>query len=64
MDHDEDSGVEMVVVDQMDGVMVILYPRKSVISKNKIHKFEKNLFFPFIDIQISCDLPVSLPSSS
>jgi len=45
IDHDDDSRVERVVVDQMDEVMVVLYPKKRIISKNKIPKFEKEFFF-------------------
>jgi hypothetical protein len=39
--------VEMVVVvvDQMNDVMVALYPKKRIISKNQIQKFRRRIFF-------------------
>jgi hypothetical protein len=51
MDHD----VEMVVVDQMDEVLVVLYPKKMIISKKKM---KNRRLFLFSNIQINFDLLV------
>jgi hypothetical protein len=60
IDHDDDSGVERVVVDQMDEVMVVLYPKRTVVSrKKKQFKSSKRIYFSScIDIQIKCVLLV------